>query len=213
MRTSCSLFISISGLQNDRKALLKEIEDGLSAIHDGERTRLIETPVSSQSSSAEANGYHHAEDKLSHGRHEIPFLSVSDVSPSSPAALAVCTNDLSFPTPQKYIFIQNKMYAHSKAIFNCHAYDMKELQIGNIEKNKILFVFQGLENGDLITQFGSITSENYKKLNDVAEAVAHSQNHPLNIQVKREDRLVKLSLTPQTWSGRGLLGCKVNPLK
>ncbi|CAG0881453.1 unnamed protein product [Darwinula stevensoni] len=144
-------------LQNDRKALLKEIEDGLLAIHDVERTTSVEVPP--QSSSAGANGYHHIEDGLSHGQHKTPFIRISDVSPGSPAALA------------------------------------------------------GFENGDLITQFGSITSENYKKLNDIAEAVSHSQNHPLNIQAKREDQFVKLILTPQTWSGRGLLGCKVNPLK
>ncbi|XP_063423987.1 26S proteasome non-ATPase regulatory subunit 9-like [Mytilus trossulus] len=70
-----------------------------------------------------------------------------------------------------------------------------------------------LQEGDKILQFGSITAENFKSLQDIASVVQHSKGKPLTLTVSRSNTDLRLSLTPNTWSGKGLLGCNIVPLK
>ena len=63
-----------AGLQNDRKQLLKEIEEGLEAVHANSRD-------SSEASSASASGRRSSETKL-------PFAYIKSVEPDSPASRA-----------------------------------------------------------------------------------------------------------------------------
>ncbi|XP_785837.1 26S proteasome non-ATPase regulatory subunit 9 [Strongylocentrotus purpuratus] len=67
--------------------------------------------------------------------------------------------------------------------------------------------------GDRITEFGSVTSANFKSIRDIAPVVQHSQGKAVRIVVLREEDKVVISLTPQTWSGRGLLGCNIIPIR
>ncbi|KAJ7323374.1 26S proteasome non-ATPase regulatory subunit 9 [Desmophyllum pertusum] len=71
----------------------------------------------------------------------------------------------------------------------------------------------GLKIGDHILKFGSISGENFNGLQDIASVVQHSKGIPVSITVEREERTQTLSLTPNTWSGRGLLGCHIVPVK
>ncbi|XP_073255532.1 26S proteasome non-ATPase regulatory subunit 9-like [Porites lutea] len=71
----------------------------------------------------------------------------------------------------------------------------------------------GLKTGDQILRFGSITSENSQGLHDIASVVQHSKGSPLSVIVEREGKRHTLSLTPNTWNGRGLLGCHIVPVK
>lgn len=52
-------------------------------------------------------------------------------------------------------------------------------------------------------------------MTDIAVVVRHSSGSKINVIVKREGRhaAIPLELTPQTWSGQGLLGCKIDPLE
>ncbi|XP_063231515.1 26S proteasome non-ATPase regulatory subunit 9 [Bacillus rossius redtenbacheri] len=70
----------------------------------------------------------------------------------------------------------------------------------------------GLVADDLIVEFGSVNSDNIKTLQDVAAVVKHSVGRSINLRVLREDRLLSLTLTPGTWSGRGLIGCNIVPV-
>lgn len=61
-------------------------------------------------------------------------------------------------------------------------------------------------------QFGSITQKNFQGLQNIGTVVQHSKGKPLQMRVDRNGTEVNISLTPQTWSGRGLLGCNIVPV-
>lgn len=77
----------------------------------------------------------------------------------------------------------------------------------------------GLKPNDLLVKFGSISCDNFHKLQDVAAIVSHSKGAKVALAVTRnangtgsgEWKVVDLTLIPQTWSGRGLLGCNIVP--
>nr|XP_058961379.1 26S proteasome non-ATPase regulatory subunit 9-like [Pocillopora verrucosa] len=71
----------------------------------------------------------------------------------------------------------------------------------------------GLKAGDRILQFGSINGENFHSLADIASIVQHSKGRPVNVTVERGERTKAITLTPNTWSGQGLLGCHIVPVK
>ncbi|XP_072520784.1 26S proteasome non-ATPase regulatory subunit 9 [Salminus brasiliensis] len=71
----------------------------------------------------------------------------------------------------------------------------------------------GLHIGDEIIQFGSVNTSNFQNLQNIASVVQHSEGKSVSIAVIRSDQRVQLSLTPQRWSGRGLLGCNIVPLR
>jgi len=67
----------------------------------------------------------------------------------------------------------------------------------------------GLLTGDLIISFGTVTSTNFRDLQNIAAVVQHSVGRSVSVTVRRESQKIRLSLTPNTWSGRGLLGCNI----
>ncbi|XP_045134617.1 26S proteasome non-ATPase regulatory subunit 9-like [Portunus trituberculatus] len=69
----------------------------------------------------------------------------------------------------------------------------------------------GLQEGDLLSKFGSVTAENFCNLTNVAAVVQHSVNSAIQVRVQRGGDSITLSLTPRQWSGRGLLGCNLLP--
>lgn len=89
----------------------------------------------------------------------------------------------------------------------------------------------GLQEGDLICQFGSVNATNHRNLLAIGElvpqAASHSQEIALTIQRKAtrttssngsgsdvqeaQVMLQQLTLRPRPWNGRGLLGCHVTP--
>ncbi|XP_040202959.1 26S proteasome non-ATPase regulatory subunit 9 [Rana temporaria] len=71
----------------------------------------------------------------------------------------------------------------------------------------------GLQVGDEITAFGSVNSKNFQNLQNIATVVQHSEGRPLSVTVIRDGKSVHLGLTPQRWSGKGLLGCNIIPIK
>jgi 26S proteasome non-ATPase regulatory subunit 9 len=71
---------------------------------------------------------------------------------------------------------------------------------------------KGLREGDIILEFGHICGENFKTLQDIAEVAKASVNLYLKVVVKRGDKVVRVNLKPQKWSGNGLIGCNIVPL-
>ncbi|XP_030073591.1 26S proteasome non-ATPase regulatory subunit 9 [Microcaecilia unicolor] len=71
----------------------------------------------------------------------------------------------------------------------------------------------GLQIGDEIIEFGSVNTSNFQTLQNIAIVVQHSEGKPLSVTVIREGKKVHLGLTPQRWSGKGLLGCNIIPLQ
>ncbi|XP_059374127.1 26S proteasome non-ATPase regulatory subunit 9-like [Carassius carassius] len=70
----------------------------------------------------------------------------------------------------------------------------------------------GLRVGDEIIEFGSVNTQNFRNLHDVASVVQHSEGKSLRVGLLRSGQEMHLNLTPKQWSGRGLLGCNLVPL-
>ncbi|XP_030273463.1 26S proteasome non-ATPase regulatory subunit 9 [Sparus aurata] len=70
----------------------------------------------------------------------------------------------------------------------------------------------GLRVGDEVIEFGSVNTGNFQNLQNIASVVQHSEGKPLRVTVIRDGQKAQMSLTPQRWSGRGLLGCNIVPL-
>ncbi|KAL8558336.1 hypothetical protein ACOMHN_012900 [Nucella lapillus] len=71
----------------------------------------------------------------------------------------------------------------------------------------------GLEVGDELVEFGSVTANNFTSLQQIGEVVQHSIGRPLRVRVARNKQTVTLSLTPGPWNGRGNLGCNIVAIK
>ncbi|XP_051755358.1 26S proteasome non-ATPase regulatory subunit 9 isoform X1 [Ctenopharyngodon idella] len=71
----------------------------------------------------------------------------------------------------------------------------------------------GLRVGDEIMEFGSVNTQNFRNLRDIASVVQHSEGKSLRVGLFRNGQEVHLNLTPRNWSGRGLLGCNLVPLQ
>lgn len=67
----------------------------------------------------------------------------------------------------------------------------------------------GIQKDDEILEFGSINSVNFTELKQISELVIHRQNQPIALKIKRQSRIVNITLVPKVWSGRGLLGCNI----
>ena len=71
----------------------------------------------------------------------------------------------------------------------------------------------GICEGDELVSFGPVCFETVDALNSIPAFVGLHVNKPIDIQVRRgaPGLLLKLSLTPKSWGGRGLLGCHLKP--
>ncbi|XP_060763606.1 26S proteasome non-ATPase regulatory subunit 9 [Neoarius graeffei] len=67
--------------------------------------------------------------------------------------------------------------------------------------------------GDEIVEFGSVNPSNFHNLHNIASVVQHSEGKSVSVAVIRNGQKIRLSLTPQRWSGRGLLGCNIVSLR
>ncbi|XP_057200120.1 26S proteasome non-ATPase regulatory subunit 9-like [Triplophysa rosa] len=64
----------------------------------------------------------------------------------------------------------------------------------------------GLRVGDEVIEFGSVNTQNFSNLHDIASVVQHSEGKILRVGVIRNGQETHLLVTPQKWTGRGLLG-------
>lgn len=70
----------------------------------------------------------------------------------------------------------------------------------------------GLQEGDLMLQFGPINHTNHKDMAAIGELVpeaAGTQEHIDVTILRNETDMIQLQLTPRPWNGRGLLGCHI----
>jgi 26S proteasome non-ATPase regulatory subunit 9 len=70
----------------------------------------------------------------------------------------------------------------------------------------------GVHDGDELLQFGSVTSLTTDALNALPAVVRDHVNRPIAVTVRRKDVLATLTLVPQSWGGRGLVGCHFTPI-
>lgn len=70
----------------------------------------------------------------------------------------------------------------------------------------------GLLDGDELIKFGSVDGKMFNPLSYLPNIVTTNVNHPINLIIRRNGIEIPLTLTPHTWSGRGLLGCHFTPI-
>lgn len=73
----------------------------------------------------------------------------------------------------------------------------------------------GLHDFDELIAFGTIRFETVDNLNCIPALLRDNVNKPISLEVRRRntDSVLRLVLQPQPWSGRGLLGCHLTPIK
>lgn len=70
----------------------------------------------------------------------------------------------------------------------------------------------GLKAGDEIIEFGSLNKSNFSSLENISRITRFNKGHPMDLLIRRGDQILRLSLTPNTWSGPGILGCTILPI-
>lgn len=70
----------------------------------------------------------------------------------------------------------------------------------------------GIQLNDLLIEFGTVTSNTEGFLKSIVDLVGKNVNQPIPMVVLRNSERVELSITPQPWGGRGLLGCHLTPM-
>jgi len=73
--------------------------------------------------------------------------------------------------------------------------------------------FQGIRLNDEIISVGSINSMNFTSLSDIGSLVERCKGNVVNVRVMRSGTLVKVTLIPGPWAGRGLIGCNIIPIE
>mmetsp|Transcript_6319 Transcript_6319/g.12418 ORF Transcript_6319/g.12418 Transcript_6319/m.12418 type:complete len:216 (+) Transcript_6319:107-754(+) len=71
----------------------------------------------------------------------------------------------------------------------------------------------GVAVGDKVLQCAHITGQTPNSLATMGSLVSESENRVLDLIVLRGDNVVRLKLHPKKWSGRGLLGCHLSPMR
>eukprot|EP00890_Picochlorum_soloecismus_P002028 jgi/Picsp_1/2826/NSC_01052-R1_26s proteasome non-atpase regulatory subunit 9 len=71
----------------------------------------------------------------------------------------------------------------------------------------------GIRLGDKILRCNHVTAQTPNALQVMGTLVAESENSVMDVEVLRNDEKVSLKLRPKTWTGRGLLGCHLKPIK
>lgn len=136
-------------LQNDHKAVMKLIEEGLHTVHAQEKHRIPQKITEKMST---------LESDASSTFLAAAFARISFVAADSPSAQA------------------------------------------------------GLLVGDEVVEFGSVTQNNFTGIQNIANVVQHSIGLNVGVLVRRGTEIQHLNLVPQTWKGKGLLGCTITPM-
>ncbi|XP_066907235.1 26S proteasome non-ATPase regulatory subunit 9 [Halyomorpha halys] len=71
--------------------------------------------------------------------------------------------------------------------------------------------YAGLREGDILLEFGKINGDNMRNINDISEEMKRNLNLYIKVVVKRDGEHKRFNLKPKEWSGRGYLGCVLNP--
>ncbi|KAL0861691.1 hypothetical protein ABMA27_009174 [Loxostege sticticalis] len=67
----------------------------------------------------------------------------------------------------------------------------------------------GLCENDELLQFGSINSRNFSDMPQIFDLVSHSVGQNIRVQLRRDHRVINLTVVPRPWAQPGLLGCHI----
>ena len=70
----------------------------------------------------------------------------------------------------------------------------------------------GVKVGDLLTRYGKINYLNHNELKGLIEETRNNIGSEIKVLVNRSGVVVELGVTPGTWDGPGVLGCRFDVL-
>ena len=70
----------------------------------------------------------------------------------------------------------------------------------------------GLQDNDYLIAFGAISYTTPTPFTEIPNELKLYINKPIQLIVLRGEVLLTLTITPSTWSGRGMLGCHLTPV-
>ncbi|KAL0248299.1 hypothetical protein GEMRC1_003535 [Eukaryota sp. GEM-RC1] len=134
--------------------------------------------------------------------------------------LALLRTDLNNVDEQIYTLLQTELPKTANAnhteqmVTSYHKKTVPLFTVGEIASATPAFR-AGLQEGDQVLQFGSLSVENLPSgctkrslMSTITEILNHSENNPMSLLVERNGSIVELSLTPKR-TAQGLLGCKL----
>eukprot|EP01035_Chromulina_nebulosa_P021499 gene21499-27843_t len=71
----------------------------------------------------------------------------------------------------------------------------------------------GLLDNDLLISFGDITSETTDPLAAIPSLVRQNINKSIILVIQRNGIIMNIDIVPKVWSGRGVLGCHITPIR
>lgn len=179
-------------LQNDLKAIMKDIEKGLINVHAEARTNANTTTTTTKmyASIAFSHSSHTSICAFIYINCSISFLCIRktkradmDITPESESPIERAR---SMETIHETPILNVTLVMPGSPADEC-----------------------GIRIDDQILEFGSINPSNFKELKQISDLVTHRQNQPIALKVKRHGRIHDVTLVPKVWSGRGLLGCNI----
>jgi len=177
-------------LQNDHKDLMKQIEKELYALHailkQNENTSSSSASSSSSSTTSSTNTTTtNTQQPINNNKTEsIPIQQQPQQQPPQQQPQQHQTSSLKSLEP----------FA----------------KIDDVAANGPSF-HSGLKVGDLLLKFGNVVKENNNNLKSLSTVTLQNEGKSIEIIVRRSDQILELKLTPQKWSGKGLLGCHLVP--
>jgi 26S proteasome non-ATPase regulatory subunit 9 len=173
-------------LQTDHRQLMKQIEEALTHVNSGYASVSAADRVPLSSSSASLTNS---------GSDDVAVEAISPLQSSQTPPAAPATTPIYESTEQ--------MIASAFALVN-------EVAPGGPAEQA------GLLKNDLVLKVGEIDFSNHRNLAAVGQLIQSSSGQAVPVLVVRElqpseHQQVQVSLTPQPWSGRGLLGCHLLP--
>lgn len=70
----------------------------------------------------------------------------------------------------------------------------------------------GLQDGDKLICFSSITSRSENPLAAIPAVVRENMGKAIQIVIQRQSTFMRIALVPKIWGGRGVLGCHLTPI-
>ncbi|XP_058825286.1 26S proteasome non-ATPase regulatory subunit 9 [Topomyia yanbarensis] len=71
----------------------------------------------------------------------------------------------------------------------------------------------GIALRDELIEFGTVNAANFRDLSQIGVLVRSCENKSIPVKIRRDGKIIDITLTPKAWNGRGLLGCNIVPME
>eukprot|EP00958_Prasinococcus_capsulatus_P012702 scaffold1280_cov379-Prasinococcus_capsulatus_cf.AAC.14 len=206
-RVSGQAALHLDVLRTDLKEIQKQLEQGLHELHAMARGAAAPRPPSSSAQSLEPGAIGVMSDPVQFSRGPPAAENGSTVSVSHGTAIG--------GTWWHFVMCR------------CRRAEATCIVCGPLQKPKLLGIIDSITEGspaaddglkidDGLIRFGRVVRAGQDRepgqyLQQVAHELRAMEGRPVEVEVFREGRRHRLTLTPRSWAGQGLLGCHLQP--